>query len=239
MGDTGRAPAQVETAWNRDPSGQADDFGQTGQPWPEATTARPGPSMAAEHGAVTETLRRILATAARVDVIAIATNAGEAVEQALRHEPHVVIMDYRFPDQPGRTGTDIGGHRPATKVLVVIASDQPDVLDVAFDAGRTRDIDPIAALDRLHGTARTGASISLSPLRSVGGRGRDHVGALTRRQAEVLAIMAEGLSDQAIADRLTLSLNTIRTHVQTILRKLDAHSKLEAVALANRRHLFD
>jgi DNA-binding NarL/FixJ family response regulator len=243
VGEAGQAPTQVDTDWDRDPTRRTDDFCTTTSPWGDPSSTPPRPSMAADHEMVTETLRRILATAARVDVVAIATNAAQAVEHALRHEPHVVIMDYRFPDvhQVAGTATDIGGHPPATKVLVVIASDQPDVLDAAFDAGSVRDLEPANELGPLHDTLRSAsrANGSRRPLRTLGGRSRDHVGELTRRQAEVLAIMAEGLSDQAIADRLTLSLNTIRTHVQTILRKLDAHSKLEAVALANRRHLFD
>ena len=218
------------TGWNRDPTRV--DGSNTRPPWARPDFAEPPASNAEDYEMVADTLRRIMALAARVDVVAIATNAAEAVEQVLRQEPHVVIMDHRFPDMHRGTKATTGvGHTPATKVLIVIASDQPDVLDTALDAGRAS-VFPIRR-------SMTAPSRGRSPVRTIDGRGRDPVGALTRRQTEVLAIMAEGLSDQAIADRLTLSLNTIRTHVQTILRKLDAHSKLEAVALANRQHLFD
>lgn len=61
---------------------------------------------------------------------------------------------------------------------------------------------------------------------------------LTSRENEVLRVMADGLSNQAIAERLSLSVNTIRNHVQLILDKLDAHSKLEAVVMATRRGLL-
>jgi PAS domain S-box-containing protein len=61
---------------------------------------------------------------------------------------------------------------------------------------------------------------------------------LTRRENEVLRVMADGLSNQAIAERLSLSVNTIRNHVQLILDKLGAHSKLEAVVMATRRGLL-
>lgn len=57
---------------------------------------------------------------------------------------------------------------------------------------------------------------------------------ITHRELEVLRLVAEGLSNQAIAERLTLSVNTVRTHVQNVLDKLGAHSKLEAVVLGTR-----
>ena len=59
-------------------------------------------------------------------------------------------------------------------------------------------------------------------------------GSLSRRELEVLAVMAEGGSDKEIADRLFVSLNTARKHAQNIIRKLGAHSKLEAVVIAVR-----
>jgi DNA-binding NarL/FixJ family response regulator len=61
---------------------------------------------------------------------------------------------------------------------------------------------------------------------------------LTRREQEILDLVSEGLANQAIAERLVLSLNTVRTHVQTVLTKLGAHSKLEAVALATKSGLL-
>ena len=55
---------------------------------------------------------------------------------------------------------------------------------------------------------------------------------LTARELEVLQLMSEGLANQLIAERLFLSLNTVRNHVRNVLAKLNAHSKLEAVAMA-------
>ena len=59
-----------------------------------------------------------------------------------------------------------------------------------------------------------------------------------RGAEEVLDLLGEGLANQVIAERLLLSLNTVRTHVQTVLTKLGAHSKLEAVALATKSGLL-
>ncbi|WP_255566691.1 response regulator transcription factor [Iamia sp. SCSIO 61187] len=61
---------------------------------------------------------------------------------------------------------------------------------------------------------------------------------MTKREREVLHLVAEGLTNQAIAAELVLSVHTVRTHVQTILTKLGAHSKLEAAAVAKRRRIL-
>jgi DNA-binding NarL/FixJ family response regulator len=61
---------------------------------------------------------------------------------------------------------------------------------------------------------------------------------LTAREIEVLRLMAEGISTSRMADSMFISVTTVRTHVQNILRKLEVHSKLEAVSLALRNHLI-
>ena len=62
---------------------------------------------------------------------------------------------------------------------------------------------------------------------------------LTARELEVLQLMSEGLANQLIATKLFLSLNTVRNHVRNVLAKLNAHSKLEAVAIATRAGLIE
>ena len=62
---------------------------------------------------------------------------------------------------------------------------------------------------------------------------------LTAREREILQLIAEGLTNSAIATRLFISVNTVRNHVQNILAKLDAHSKLEALSVAIRDGLID
>jgi DNA-binding CsgD family transcriptional regulator len=66
---------------------------------------------------------------------------------------------------------------------------------------------------------------------------REHV--LTAREREILELIAEGLTNGAIAKRLFISVNTVRNHVQNVLAKLDAHSKLEALSIAIRNGLID
>jgi DNA-binding NarL/FixJ family response regulator len=241
VGEPDQATSRVDAGWFSDPPRRGDPFSGNGQARTDQISTDVLAPVVDNNEMVAEKFRRILAIAKNVDVVAIATNAVQALEESLRHEPHVIVMDYRLPDVDRVTATEIRARLRATKILIVIGSDQPEVRDAALDTGSAPNLEETGAFDRLLDTVQsvTQADNNLSRLTSVGGRGRDHVGALTRRQAEILGIMTEGLSDQAIADRLTLSLNTVRTHVQTILRKLGAHSKLEAVAVATRRRLLD
>jgi DNA-binding NarL/FixJ family response regulator len=62
---------------------------------------------------------------------------------------------------------------------------------------------------------------------------------LTARELEILGLVAEGLRNRDVADRLGISVNTVHRHVQSVLEKLDAHSKLQAVILASRAGLLD
>jgi len=234
--EPGRPPLSVDARSESRPTRRVDRTNWDDRSSTEKGTAEVRPPVVDDRKVVAEKLARILATGENIDVVAIATAATQALEDTLRHEPHVVVMDYRLRDADGPAEpTEVRPRPAATTILIVIGSDQPDVLDAGIVEAEGG-----TALDRLVGTVRSvnQANAGLSRLTPDGGRGRDHVDALTRRQAEILGIMAGGLSDQAIADRLTLSLNTVRTHVQTILRKLGAHSKLEAVAVATRRHLL-
>jgi PAS domain S-box-containing protein len=91
--------------------------------------------------------------------------------------------------------------------------------------------------ERLYRAQRTGAvGRPLGAIRSVHQALASHLGP---REVEVLGLMATGISNKALAQQLHLSLNTVRNHVQSVLYKLDAHSKLEAVAVAVRDGIIE
>jgi DNA-binding NarL/FixJ family response regulator len=130
------------------------------------------------------------------------------------------------------------------KVVLLTGSDDPGALLRAVDAGCVGYLDKAKDLGELAVAIRAAASghvvISASDLAElVPTRRTEGLAALTARERAVLHLVAQGLTNKVIADQLVLSIHTIRTHVQTILMKLDAHSKLEAVAIARRRRLLD
>lgn len=147
----------------------------------------------------------------------------------------------------------VTGHgRPLTHrseaVVLVIGPDDPDEMIAALEAGALGYLPEDSTLERIanavdavyHGEAVVPPSMLGSLLRSVVHRRRaereelERLGDLTEREREVFELVAFGLDRSAIADRLYISVGTVRSHMQRLFRKLDVHSQAEAVALAAR-----
>lgn len=199
-----------------------------------------------DHEMVAESFRRVLVAAGDIEVIGVVGTAADALAVAIDHHPDLILMDYVLPDTNGATAArEILARVPDAKILLLTGSEDRAALTAAVDAGCVGYLEKTNALDKLVAAVHAAAAgeVVLSPdeLGRVAAR-RDAVGVgasrLTPRELEILDLLGEGLSNQAIADRLTLSINTVRTHVQTVLTKLRAHSKLEAVAIATRRGLL-
>jgi DNA-binding NarL/FixJ family response regulator len=199
-----------------------------------------------DHAMVAESFRRVLSSLGDVDVVGVAETACEGVALALELRPDVVLMDYVLPDANGATAARaILAQVPDAKILILSGSDYSSVAIAAVDAGCVGYLEKRVPLDKLvsavHAAAAGEAILSRDELQRIAaGRNaaRLRSSGLTPREREILGLVSEGLSNQAIADRLTVSLNTVRTHVQKVLTKLGAHSKLEAVALATNSGLL-
>jgi len=190
-----------------------------------------------DHSMVAESFRRALALEDDLEVVAVAATAAGARVAASTYRPDVVLMDYALPDGDGAsTAAALLQERPATKVILVTGSEAADAVRAAIEAGCVGYLEKTMALSQLAVAIRAAAAgdTTISPehlalaLRPTAADEAQ----LTRREREVLALVATGLSNQAIADRLVLSLHTVRTHVQSILAKLGLHSKLEAATFA-------
>jgi DNA-binding NarL/FixJ family response regulator len=186
--------------------------------------------------------RDILDAHEGTQVINVAGTPAEAVAGAQAHHPHVAVVDYDLPDLDGvETATLIRAGAPGTKVLLVVDDHDEDIVLAAIDAGcngvlpRARAwVELVAAIDAAH---HGGAVMSHRELQAVVSSARRQEpeqpgNPLTQREREVLAAISEGLSNKQVGDRLGLTVNTVRNHVQRILYKLDVHSKLEAVVVA-------
>jgi DNA-binding NarL/FixJ family response regulator len=155
-------------------------------------------------------------------------------------------MDYRLPDGDGVEATRrIREVAPSTAVVMVTSVASENVLLGAIDAGCAafvlKDSPMQDVIDATRAAGRGDSVIAPSLLARLLPRLRRSASApptaLTEREQQVLELLVEGLSSQAIADRLFLSMNTVRNHVQNILVKLGAHSRIEAVATAVRSGL--
>lgn len=193
---------------------------------------------------VAESLRELFSGCADIEVVGVVSTAGDATVKTLELHPDVVLMDHQLPDaDPATAVTDIKRCYPDANVMILTDSnDDYRFARRAFEAGCSGLLEKSRSVEELFSTVRaTGAGevlITPSMLKSLLPQGTFEPGGsdagLTRRELEVLAIMAEGESNNEIAERLSISLNTARKHVQNIIGKLGAHSKLEALVIAVR-----
>jgi DNA-binding NarL/FixJ family response regulator len=182
-----------------------------------------------------------------IQIAGQAATGRQAVAQARRLAPEVVLMDVRMPDLDGIAATrELVRAAPQTKVLMLTTFEQDDYIFGALRAGasgfllkRTRPEDLIAAV---HTIAAGDSLLSPSVTRRVIDRMAQQptpaladgskVDELTRREREVLQLIARGLSNREIAATLTVEESTIRTHVKRILMKLGLRDRIQAVIFA-------
>jgi NarL family two-component system response regulator LiaR len=201
-----------------------------------------------DHAIVRKGIRALLATEPGVHVVGEARDGQEAVAQADRLQPDVVLMDLVMPGTDGLEATRrILARQPAARVLVLTSFDGDDKVFPALRAGALgyllKDSGPgelVAAIERVHrGESWLHPAIArkllqaLSPTDERGGRAQT----LTSREVEVLQWVARGWSNREIAEQLTISEATVRTHVSNILSKLNLCSRTQAALYALRQGL--
>ena len=200
-----------------------------------------------DHRVVAEGLAMVLGAQPDVEVVGVTGTVAEVRALATSLRPDVVLMDYALPDGDGVAATAaIKAARPEVKVVMLTSFVDVEVLVAGIEAGCSGFVTKHKAADELTTAvplaAQGEALVSpdmlarlLPRLRpSYHGVGSD----LTPREREVLDLLAQGESKEAIARRLFLSANTVRNHIQNVLGKLGAHSRLEAVATATREGLI-
>jgi DNA-binding NarL/FixJ family response regulator len=182
--------------------------------------------------------------------VEVAANGLEAVAAAKRHHPDVVLMDLEMPGMGGVEAIRrVRAASPETHVLVLSGHDDDLLRAEAVEAGAVGFVSKFTPLDDLPdvirrvGNGETGIdrheadrlSRLLHHRRSQQATERQRANRLTPRQTEILQMMAEGISDPDIAQKLNLSRYTLRTHVQNILTRLSVHTKVQALAVAIRQ----
>ena len=192
--------------------------------------------------------RMILHDEADIEVVGEAADGRAAVEAVGRLRPDVAIMDIRMPIMDGIEATRrIVADAPSTRVLVLTTFDADEFVVEALRAGASgfllKDVAPDDFVAAIRTVAAGDALLSPSVTRQLLDRFRDRLPGppdarnerlreLTERELEVLKLVARGLSNREIAERLVLAEPTVKTHVSHAFLKLDLRDRAQAVVLA-------
>ncbi|MFD6322191.1 response regulator [Streptomyces sp. NPDC058442] len=194
--------------------------------------------IADDHPVVRAGLRAVLETEPGFSIVGAAATAEEAVALAAAGGADVVLMDLQFG--AGMNGTQataaITARPGAPRVLIVTTYDTDADTLPAIEAGATGYLLKDAPPEELAAAVRTAAAgrTTLAPTVAdrLMNRLRTPHAALTRRETEVLSLVAEGLSNQAVGARLNLTQATVKSHLAHVYTKLDVDSRTAAVAAA-------
>ncbi|MFG1946830.1 response regulator [Nonomuraea sp. NPDC048826] len=201
-----------------------------------------------DHDMVAEAIAMALGNAPGLRVVARFRSAADAVAGVRAHRPDVVVLDRRLPDGDGIAAIGrITQEAPGVRVLVLTGEASPPTAVRVVEAGGAGLVVKSSGLRELESAVREVAAggVAFAPdllpavLDQLAGRGRAGGGTLTGRERETLQLLAEGVSTDQLSERLGIARNTARNHIQRVLEKLGARSKLEAVAIARREGLLD
>lgn len=200
-----------------------------------------------DHEMFSQSVAGVLDAEDGIEVLGACRDLATAHARVAALRPDVLLLDQRLPD--GLGVDHIGPLKqisPHTKVVVLTGAADDTVLLAATEAGCSGFLEKSRSVDELVSAVRAAAAgeVLVSPallgrllarMRRPEPQSRH---SLTAREVEVLALVGEGLGNAVIAERLGLSVHTVRNHVANILAKLDVHSKLEALSLAVREGLL-
>lgn len=206
--------------------------------------------VADDHALVRHGFRSILGGEEDIEVIEEAANGREAVAIATRDQPDVVLMDIRMPALDGIEATRLITSNPrlaATRVIVLTTFDLDEYVFGALRAGASafllKGVEPTALINAVRLVAGGDALLEPRATRRlieayVGSAAHPRSGAvtlpeeLTGREVELLALIAAGLTNSEIAERLVISPLTVKSHVSRILTKVNARDRTQLVVLA-------
>ena len=200
-----------------------------------------------DHEVLAASLALVLDDQPDITTVGVAGTVAKAKALIVTATPDVVLLDHRLPDGDGVAAIgELRRLRPSAEIVVLTASAADHVLVAAIEAGAAGFVSKTRSLAEVTAAVRAAASgeAVISPEllarllpRLQRGRQPGH-NDLTEREREVLGLLAEGLSNAAIAKQLTVSVHTVRNHIANLSAKLGAHSKLEALSIAVRDGLL-
>lgn len=203
---------------------------------------------------VRQGLHEILKGRNSVDVVGEAADSHEAVELVRQLTPDVVLLDQNVPGLPTpETILLIKQHHPNAEVIVLSETADPEEAFRAIEAGASgyilKDITPENLIRAIHGVCN-GRTV-MHPfitrqlvdrfrtlMRERNNNANGHLAGITGRELEIIIEMAKGATDREIANKTSLAESTVKSHIRSILRKMGARNRTQAVAYVLRRGLM-
>jgi len=209
--------------------------------------------IADDHAVVREGIKMILGREPDIEVVGEAGNGREALDLVAKTKPHVVVMDISMPEMGGVEATRrVKEAHPKVNVLALTMHEDESYVFQLLKAGASGYVLKRGAaqdlVQAIRSAARGEAFLYPSVARSVladylkrveAGEERYRFDGLTDREREILALIAEGLSNQEIAQKLYISIKTVQTHRTHIMEKLDLHNRAQLVRYAIRKGLIE
>lgn len=194
-----------------------------------------------DHPVFRQGLATIIETEPDMALVGQAANGIEAIAEFRRHLPDITLMDLRLP---GANGTDIliaiRGEFPHARVIMLSSSDSDGEIQRALRSGASGYVLKSMPQDMLLEVIRSVHAGKRHVPAEVAALLAEHLGEedLTPRESEVLRLIRDGCKNKQIADRLSISENTVNFHIKNIVDKLGANDRTHAVTIAVRRGLL-
>ena len=199
--------------------------------------------IADDHDLVRQGIRSFVETHADLAIVGEASDAAQAVKLCAQHKPDVALIDLVMPGGGIEATRAIRAASPSTQVVLLTSFEDVQQIVAAIQAGALscllKDVDADALADALRKAAQGEAVLHariaarlMDALRRGVEPGSGMLESLSQRERETLTLVAEGLSNQMIAERLGIGEKTVKTHVSNVLGKLNVSDRTQAAVFA-------
>jgi DNA-binding NarL/FixJ family response regulator len=200
-----------------------------------------------DHDVLASGLAHVMASEDDLDCVGVANTLEEGRRLVAENAPDVLLLDQGMPDGDGVSAIpELLAVQPTMRIVVLTANSTDAILVRAIENGAAGFVAKNRSLKEVLSAVRAAASgeavisseLLARLLPRLTGESQKRHEELTERERDVLVLLAEGLTNVAIAERLVVSVHTVRNHVANLSSKLGAHSKLEALSIAVRDGLL-
>jgi DNA-binding NarL/FixJ family response regulator len=209
-------------------------------------------AIAEDNPALAKSVKENIASFDHVELLFIAPNGKELLQKIPGNIPDVILMDINMPVMNGIEATQkVKHHFPGIKIIMLTVFDEEEKIFESIIAGASgyllKDEKPTkimeAVQDAMDGGAPMSSAIATKALQMIRGQKTEIVPEkndfnLSKREIEIMELISKGDNYSQIAEKLFISPNTVRKHIENIYSKLHVHNKVEAIQVATRNKLF-